>query len=79
MQSLALESLVGPGDLILGNNVPCGNTDSAIAFSTAIPIQLWDQHSALCSAPGEPERRLRNRGWVFTFLLGIYTGSLALS
>jgi hypothetical protein len=41
----------GPGDLILDNSVPYGD-----------PVRPWTTLSAPCSAPGEPERRLRIRG-----------------
>jgi hypothetical protein len=45
----------GPGDLMLGNSVPCGNPDSALDSTFSYTLSYR-------SAPGEPERILRNRG-----------------
>jgi hypothetical protein len=55
LESLVLESLVGLGDLKLGNSVPCGNPDSALDSTFSYTFSY-------CSAPGESERLLRNRG-----------------
>jgi hypothetical protein len=55
LESLVLVSLVGPGDLMLGNSVPCGNPDSALDSTFSYTLSYR-------SAPGEPERILRNRG-----------------
>jgi hypothetical protein len=41
--------------LTLGNSVPCGNPDSALDSTFSYTFSY-------CSAPGEPERILRNRG-----------------
>jgi hypothetical protein len=55
LESLVLESLIGPRDLKLGNSVPCGNPNSALDSTFSYTFSY-------SSAPRESERLLRNRG-----------------
>jgi hypothetical protein len=58
-------SLVGPGDLIIGNSIPCGNSDSAVENSFQLYVQLLESLNGYSEIRVEPLLSF----WVFILVV----------